>query len=297
MSERSDAGMWLRYAEEDLTVAELLCRYGFYRHALFWTEQASEKILKMFIIEVLRAKELAPKFASIIDYYMRYAESDEDRKMLKKLHKRITRLSDPKSYQHICKEEHVNMIMLFFDMLSKAPLLPHMNEILKEYRNIREKMSIKRYEKVFRETEKLIGGAASSIQVSTAQRCGKFNASFIAQIVQILRSFEEREDKVREAILNIVEKELQKHRGDEIAEQAIKDACHIYTSFSDSMAVPPYFGLHTYLCQFFEVTRYPEGTEIPKDVTENLPQIISLLRKNLERVRRLAEMGRLHSGG
>ena len=294
MSERSDAGMWLRYAEEDLTVAELLYRYGFYRHALFWTEQASEKILKMFIVEVLRAKELAPKFASIIDYYMRYAESDEDRKMLKKLHKGITRLSDPKSYQHICKEKHVNMVMLFFDMLLKAPLLPHMDKILKEYSDIRKKMSIKRYEKVFRETEKLIGEATSSIQVSTAKRCGELNASFI---VQILRSFEEREDKVREAILNIVEKKLQKHRGDEIAEQAIKDACHTYTSFSDSMAVPPYFGLHTYLCQFFEVTRYPEGTEIPKDVTENLPQIISLLRKNLERVRRLAGMELLHSGG
>ena len=294
VSERSDAGMWLRYAEEDLTVAKLLYRYGFYRHALFWTEQASEKILKMFIIEVLRAKELAPKFASIIDYYMRYAESDEDRKMLKKLHKRITRLSDPKSYQHICKEEHVNMVMLFFDMLLKAPLLPHMDKILKEYSDIRKKMSIKRYEKVFRETEKLIGEATSSIQVSTAKRCGELNASFI---VQILRSFEEREDKVREAILNIVEKKLQKHRGDEIAEQAIKDACHIYTSFSDSMAVPPYFGLHTYLCQFFEVTRYPEGREIPKDATKSLPQIISLLRKNLERVRRLAGMGRLHSAG
>jgi len=37
----------------------------------------------------------------------------------------------------------------------------------------------------------------------------------------------------------------------------------------------------------FEMTRYPDDREIPKDVIENLPQIINLLRENLERVKRL----------
>jgi len=274
------ADSWLRYAEEDLKAAEWLFKSGFHRHALFWVEQASEKILKVFIIDILGAK----KFVSAIDYYMKLAESDEDREMLKKMRKRLAKLSDPKSYQHLCKEKHIDMVMLFFDMLSKVPLLSRMSEILGELSDIHKKRSKERYEKAFRESEKLIGKAVSSIQVPPIPSCREFDASYI---VQMLRSFEEYEDKVKEVILGVAQKELQKYRDDEVAEEAVKDACHLYTSFLDSLAVPLYLMLHMYLCQFFEATRYPEG-EIPGDIVENIPQIINLLRKNLERVRRLA---------
>ncbi|RLG74517.1 MAG: hypothetical protein DRO12_06720 [Thermoprotei archaeon] len=279
------AETWLRYAEEDLKAAELLFKSGFHRHALFWVEQASEKILKVFIVDVLRAKDLAPKFADVISYYMMYAVSDEDRKELERLYKEVTRLSDPKSYQHICKEKHIERVMLFFDMLSKAPMLPPMKEILRGLSDIPKKISKERYRRAFREAEKLVGEAVSSVQVPPIPSCREFNASCI---VQILHSIEEREDRVREVILNAARKELERHKGDELAEEAVKDVCYLYTSFSDSLAVAPYLTLHTYLCQFFEATRYPEG-EIPRDVVESLPQIICLLRKNLERVMRLVQ--------
>ena len=160
-----------------------------------------------------------------------------------------------------------------------------MKEILRGLNDIPKKMSVEGYRKPFKEAEKLVGEAVSSVQVPPIPSCREFNASCI---VQILHSIEEREDRVREIILNAARKELEKYRSDELAEEAVKDVCYLYTSFSDSLAVAPYLMLHTYLCQFFEATRYPEG-EIPRDVVENLPQIISLLRKNLERVRRLAE--------
>ena len=43
MSKDIDVRAWLKYAEEDLNAAELLLKSGYYRHALFWVEQASEK--------------------------------------------------------------------------------------------------------------------------------------------------------------------------------------------------------------------------------------------------------------
>ncbi len=67
----------------------------------------------------------------------------------------------------------------------------------------------------------------------------------------------------------------------DLAKEAIKDVYHVYTSFSDSVTVALYLMLHTYLCRFFETTRYPEGGEIPRDVIENMTQIINLLKKNL----------------
>jgi len=276
-----NADSWLRYAEEDLKAAELLFKSGFHRHALFWVEQASEKIFKVFIIDVLGAKN----FVSVIDYYMKLAESDEDREMLKKMRKKLAKLSDPKSYQHLCKEKDINMVILFFDMLLKAPLLSRMSKILRELSDIRKKMSKERYKRAFREAEKPISKAVSSIQIPPITSCREIDASYI---VQMLRSFEEHEDKVKEAILDVAQKELQKYGGDEVAEEAVKDACRLYT-FLSSLTVPLYLMLHMYLCQFFEATRYPEG-KIPRDIIENMPQIINLLRKNLERVRRLASV-------
>ena len=276
------ADSWLRYAEEDLKAAELLFKSGFHRHALFWVEQASEKILKVFIIDILGAK----KFVSVIDYYMKLAESDEDREMLKKMRERLAKLSDPKSYQHLCKEKDIDMVMLFFDMLLKAPLLSRMSKILRELSDIRKKMSKERYKRAFREAEKPISKAVSSIQISPIPSCREIDASYI---VQMLRSFEEHEDKAKEAILDVAQKEPQKYRRDEVAEEAVKDACRLYTSFLSSLTVPLYLMLHTHLCQFFEATRYPEG-KIPRDIIENMSQIINLLRKNLERVRRLASV-------
>jgi len=284
MTKDLDTRAWLRYAEEDLDVAGLLLRSGFYRHALFWVEQASEKILKVYIMEVHRAKELTLKLVNIIDYYMGLEINDENRKMLKELRNEVTRFSDPKSYGHICKEREIERIIRFFDMYSKVPLLLPIDEVLKEYSDIPKKMSMDRYEKVFREVEKLIGKAINSIQTPSAPSCKELDTSCI---VQILQSVEEREDRVRDIILNVVQEVLRKYKGDEVAEQAVKDAQYVYTSFLDSLAVIPYFELHTYLCQFFEITRYPGNKEIPKDVIENLPQIINLLRKNLERVKRL----------
>ena len=57
MSKNINTNAWLKYAEEDLNVAELLLRSGYYRHALFWVEQASEKTLKVYLIAYL-VKEL-----------------------------------------------------------------------------------------------------------------------------------------------------------------------------------------------------------------------------------------------
>jgi len=58
MTKDLDAHAWLRYVEKGLGAAELLLGLRFYRHALFWIEQASEKILKVYIMEVHRTKEL-----------------------------------------------------------------------------------------------------------------------------------------------------------------------------------------------------------------------------------------------
>ena len=72
-----DALAWLKYAEEDLTAAELLYKHGFHRHALFWAEQASEKILKVFIIAP-HVKELASKLSKASSYCRSLGVSSKD---------------------------------------------------------------------------------------------------------------------------------------------------------------------------------------------------------------------------
>ena len=49
-----NARLWLRHTREDLDAIEILLRAGFYRHALFRAEQASEKIIKVLIIDELK---------------------------------------------------------------------------------------------------------------------------------------------------------------------------------------------------------------------------------------------------
>jgi len=47
--------------------------------------------------------------------------------------------------------------------------------------------------------------------------------------------------------------------------------------------------LNEFLCQFFEASRYHGIKDIPKDLIDSLPQIMDLIRKNLERVEKIIE--------
>jgi len=282
MSRDLEAHAWLRYAKEDLDAAELLLKSRFYRHALFWVEQASEKILKVYIIAP-HVKELISKLDSIIDHCKSPGINNEDIEKLKKLRNKIIEFLNPKKFQHICGKK-IKEVENFFDMYREAISHPYVCKALRESSDIRKRMSVNRYRKVFREVEKLIGKAVKTIQTQSMPRCEEPDASYI---VQLLQNTEERADEVRKIISNIAQETLQKYKGDEIAEQAILDCCCAYLTFLDEIAVMPYFELHAYICQFFEITRYPGDRGIPKDVIDNMPRIISLLRKNLERVKRL----------
>ncbi len=282
MSKNLNALAWLRYAEEDLDAAELLLRSGFHRHALFWAEQASEKILKVYIITP-HVRELVSKIDNIIDFYESLEIGNENIKRLKEMRDKIIEFSDPKIFGHLCGKS-ISKVERFFDIYQKVVLNPYFRKVLMEDSNVLRKMSRDEYRRVFREVEKLIGNAIKLMQASLAT---KFEEPGTYRIVRKLQSIEKRTDKVREIILNIVQEVQQKYRDNEVAKEAALDCQSAYLSFLNSITVPHYYELHAYLCQFFEMTRYPNGREIPKDVIENLPQIINLLRENLERVKRL----------
>ena len=285
MSKDLDAHAWLKYAEEDLDVAELLLKSGFHRHALFWVEQASEKTLKVYLIAYY-VKELD----NILNRCKDLGISDEDIKTLEELRNKVNEFRNPKTFRHICEGKGIKKVNELFYTYLKAISHPLIRRVLIVSSDIRRKMSVNnRYEKVFREVEKQIGEAIKSIQISSVLRCEEHNAFYI---VQKFQGIEGRAGSVRGAILNIVQEEQRKYKGDKIAEQAVLDCRHAYLAFLDSITAMLYLELHAYLCQCFEITRYPGGREIPKDVIKNLPQIIVLLRKNLERVKRLVEQYR-----
>jgi len=60
-----DTQAWFKYAREDLDVAEILLREGFYRHAVFWVEQSSEKIIKVFIIKSHHIQDIVSKLREV----------------------------------------------------------------------------------------------------------------------------------------------------------------------------------------------------------------------------------------
>ena len=281
MSKNINTNAWLKYAEEDLNVAELLLRSGYYRHALFWVEQASEKTLKVYLIAYL-VKELDDILNRCKDLGM----SDDDIETVKVLRDKVNKFRNPKTFRHICEKKGTKKVNELINIYTRAMFHPLIRKVLAVSSDIRRKMSEdSRYEGVFREVERRIGETIKSIQ-SLIPRYEELNAP---TIVQILQDIEERAGKLREAILNIAQEMLQEYEGDEIAEEAILDCRNAYLAFLDSLTAMTYLELHTYVCPFFEATRYPGGRKIPKDVIVSLPQIINLLRENLDRVRRLVK--------
>jgi len=106
-------------------------------------------------------------------------------------------------------------------------------------------------------------------------------------ITQFIRDIEERTERVEEIISVVAKEALQKHQNDEMAKQAVEDAHHINACFVDALASSTNTMLHEFLCQFFEASKYPGIKDIPKDFIDSLPQIMDLLRKNLERVEKI----------
>lgn len=122
-----DAFAWLKYSEEDLAVAELLYKHGFHRHALFWAEQASEKILKVFII-IPHAKELTSKLSKAISYCRSLGVSSKGIELLEKLYNKVKEFLDPKTFWHLC-EKHITKVEEFFDIYQKAISHPCVTEL------------------------------------------------------------------------------------------------------------------------------------------------------------------------
>ena len=212
--------------------------------------------------------------------------NDEDIKTVKVLRDKVNEFRDPKTFWHLYEKKGAKMVKELINTYTRAMFHPLIRKVLAVSSDIRRKMSEdSRYEGVFREVERRIGETIKSIQ-SLIPRYEELNAP---TIVQILQDIEERAGKLREAILNIAQEMLQEYEGDEIAEEAILDCRNAYLAFLDSLTAMTYLELHTYVCPFFEATRYPGGRKIPKDVIVSLPQIINLLRENLDRVRRLVK--------
>jgi len=272
MSKSFNARTWLRYAEEDLTVAELLFRHGFHRHALFWVEQASEKIIKTFIMTVFPIKRIV----AIAEKCVPLKEIFKNRKKL------VKEFGQPKSFKHICEEKNLDKLEQLFDIYQKVVFHPDCLIALLEYyrglfipAEIRDK--IKKQLEMWFQTLKM---AAPLIAQTIAPKYKRLNAK---NIVQSLQKLEECVNRTREIISNLVQSILQDQKTDEIVENT-------FSFFSQSVAILHNLVLHRYLCQFYPRTRYPDGgREIFGEVVEFMPQFISLLRRNLERVRKLSE--------
>jgi len=257
-----DTQTWLKYAQEDLDAAEILFREGFYRHAVFWVEQASEKIIKVFIISSHRIQNTVSKLGEVNE----------------ELYKIFQRFADPKTFGHICKPEDFGRLVEFYDRY--IDILPHI--LLRTPSTIGERMKDARYKEAFRSIENAIGEAIKSLWLgSSAPICEELD---LRCIIQFIRDVEERAGRAKGIISAVAEEVSQKHQSNEMAKQAVEDARHIYTCFVDDLASLTYIMLHEYLCQFFEASRYPGIEDIPKDLIDLLLQIIDLLRKNLERV-------------
>jgi len=261
-----NARAWLEYAREDLDAAEILFREGFYRHALFWVEQASEKTLKVYIIGAHSLEDILAKL-----------------KMLDvELYNKLRKFVDPKIFGHICKEEKRMKLMEFFDRFRHLMQHPLARSIISS--PIKEKIeSNEKYAKVFRDIERLIGEAVKSVRRSMPT-CKEPE---VQCVIEKLKTVEERVEEVENVIDKVREEALRRYGGEEQARQAIEDACHVYACFVENLASVMYVELHMYLCQFFEATRYPGVKGIPNDLIETLPQIVDLLRRNLERVNRI----------
>jgi len=269
MSKSFNARTWLRYAEEDLAVAELLYRYGFHRHALFWIEQASEKILKTFIMTVFPIERIVPVA--------------EKCGLLTEAHKNklIEDFGRPISFQHFCKKKNLEKLERLFDVYQKVVFhFDCLIALLEYYRGLTVPAEIR--DNIREQLESWFQPLKTMAPLIAQTVAPKYRRLDAESVVQSLQELEKYASSARETISNLVQSMLRDRRADELVENT-------FSFFLQCVAVLRSLELHYYLCRFYPRTRYPEGEEISEDVVRHIPCFLNQLRRSLERVRRLSE--------
>lgn len=142
-------------------------------------------------------------------------------------------------------------------------------------------------QEIFKDFALLVRESLASVPHIQLQTCKEDDISCVIQNMHIS---EDRYNQVRGIIELCTKKMLQEYKGDEMMSQACLDASHAYIQFLNVITNFLYYILHRNICRFFEVSRYPVDIETPSNIFKNIPQIISLLRRNLKRTEEMLQI-------